>query len=303
MSDRVIPSTSSRRRGLRRQSWVVLLLSAPAFALMAVFLLWPTIQSVRFSAYDWNGLSAGEWVGLGNYRELFRDGLFRSVIANSLTLAVAGTVGAMAIGILWAYGIERRLPGWRAYRFLLFIPVIMPMTVSALLWNLLLDPTGPVNSVANDLGFDNPPLWLGDPDVAMWVVVCVAIWQASGFTMLIILGAMEDVPGELHDAGALDGAGSMRRLFSIVTPYIRGTIATLTIVQFVSLLKAFDLVFALTKGGPGNSTDIMGTYLVEKAFDEARYGYGSAVAVAMTVIMFTISFFLYRRLLGKDDAQ
>ena len=118
--------------------------------------------------------------------------------------------------------------------------------------------------------------------------------------MLLILGAMEDVPAELHDAASLDGANSLRRLVSIVVPYIRGTVATLTIVQFVGLLKAFDVVFALTKGGPGNSTQILGTYLLQKAFTESRYGYGSAVAVAMTVIMFALSFAFYRRLLGKD---
>src|SRR3712207_84596 len=122
----------------------------------------------------------------------------------------------MLIGLLWAYGIERRLPGWRAYRFLLFIPVIMPITVSALLWALLLDVQGPANELIGIFGVDLPPDWLGDYRIAPWVVVFVAIWQASGFTMLIILGAMEDVPAELHDAGSLDGASALRRLTSIV---------------------------------------------------------------------------------------
>jgi len=278
----------------------VLLLAVPALVLMGVFLAYPTVQSVRFSFYDWNGLTPGTWIGWDNYRQLLTDESFRAVMGHSLTLAVIGTVGSMGVGLLWAYGIDRRLPGWRAYRFLLFVPVVMPITVSALLWALMLDTFGPVNSVLAGLGIRTPPDWLGDHRIALWVVVVVAIWQASGFTMLIILGAMEDVPGELHDAASLDGANSFRRLVSIVVPYIRGTVATLTIVQFIGLLKAFDVVFALTKGGPGNSTQILGTYLLQKAFTESRYGYGSAVAVAMTVIMFALSFAFYRRLLGKD---
>jgi len=280
---------------------IVVLFSAPAFILMFIFLVYPTIQSVRFSFFDWNGLSPGTWVGLGNYRELFTDSLFRSVVGHSLLLAVAGTVGAVLIGLLWAYAVERRLPGWRSYRFLLFIPVVMPMTVSALLWALLLDTNGPLNTVLEQVGWALPPSWLGDYRFALWAVVFVSIWQASGFTMLILLNAMEDVPVELHEAASLDGARSLRRLVSIVVPYIRGTLGTLTVVQFVGLLKAFDLVFALTRGGPGNSTDILGTYLLQKAFTESRYGYGSAVAIAMTVILFVISLVLYTRLLGKDE--
>ncbi|WP_433062963.1 carbohydrate ABC transporter permease [Dactylosporangium sp. CS-033363] len=296
------PPRGPRRRGgaRRRPLLFATMFGLPAIALMAVFLVYPTIQSFRFSVYDWNGIGAATWVGLDNYRELLTDTLFRKVVGTSLILAVAGTAGSMLIGLLWAYGIERRLPGWRSYRFLLFVPVIMPTTISALLWALLLDVGGPVNQALGWIGVDVPPDWLGDFRVAPWVVVFVAVWQASGFTMLLILGAMEDVPAELHDAASLDGAGALRRLVSIVVPYIRGTLGTLTIVQFIGLLKAFDIVFALTQGGPGHATDVLGTYLVQKAFTEGRYGYGSAVAVAMTVIMLAISFVFYRRLLGKD---
>uniref|UniRef100_UPI0035C9D30E carbohydrate ABC transporter permease n=1 Tax=uncultured Amnibacterium sp. TaxID=1631851 RepID=UPI0035C9D30E len=177
----------------------------------------------------------------------------------------------------------------------------MPITISALLWALLLDTNGPVNTVLGFFGWALPPDWLGDYHIALGTVIFVAIWQASGFTMLLILGAMEDVPAELHDAASLDGATSLRRLVSIVLPHIRGTVATVTVVQFVGLLKAFDIVFALTKGGPGGSTDVFGTYLTQKAFAEGQYGYGSAIAVAMTVLLLVINFVIYRRLLGKED--
>ncbi|GAA3233141.1 carbohydrate ABC transporter permease [Dactylosporangium siamense] len=292
-----------RGRNVTRSLTRVLVFGAPAGLLMAVFLVYPIVQSFRFSVYDWDGISKATWIGLGNYQELVQDALFRKVVGNSLLLAVLGTIGSMVVGLLWAYGIERRLPGWRSYRFLLFIPVIMPITISALLWALLLDVQGPVNQAIGWFGVDLPPDWLGDYRVAPWVVIFVSIWQASGFTMLLILGAMEDVPAELHDAASLDGASALRRLVSIVVPYIRGTLGTLTIVQFIGLLKAFDIVFALTAGGPGNATDVLGTYLVQKAFAEGRYGYGSAVAVGMTVIMLVVSVVFYRRLLGKDEEQ
>lgn len=294
------PGVRSGRGGRVGRAVALLAFAAPAAALLVVFLVVPTVQSVRYSFYDWNGLSRATPVGFGNYTELLADSVFRSVLWHSLLLAVFGTLGSMVVGLLWAYGIERRLPGWRAYRFLLFVPVVMPITVSAVLWALLLDTGGPVNSLLGSIGLPQGD-FLGDFRVALWVVIAVAVWQSSGFAMLLILAAMEDVPQELHDAASLDGARSLRRLTSIVLPYIRGTVGTLAVVQFVGLLKAFDLVFALTRGGPGGSTDVLGTYLTQKAFNQGRYGYGSAVAVAMTVILLLINAVLYRRLLGRQE--
>jgi raffinose/stachyose/melibiose transport system permease protein len=280
---------------------MVFLFTAPALAFMAVFLLYPVIQNVRYSLYDWNGISKATYIGFANFREMVSDTLFRLVLKHTLELAVFGTAAAMAVGLLWAYGIERRLPGWRTYRFLLFIPVVMPITVSGVLWSLLLGTDGPVNIMLTDLGWKNPPVWLGDPKITLWVVIAVSVWQASGFTMLLILGGMEDVPRELHEAASLDGTSSLRRLRSIVIPHIRGTLAVLTVLQFISLLKAFDVVFAMTQGGPGNASDVMGTYLYEKSFVELRWGYGSAVAVVMTAVLFVLSFGLYQRLLRKES--
>jgi ABC-type sugar transport system permease subunit len=117
---------------------------------------------------------------------------------------------------------------------------------------------------------------------------------------LLTSGYQASLPAELHDAASLDGAHSLRRLVSIVVPDIRGTLGTLVVIQFIGLLKAFDIVFAMTRGGPGYSTDVLGVFLYQKAFRESEYGYGSAVAVAMTLIMFTLSFVFYKRLLGKD---
>jgi len=292
----------ARRRARRRSSVNAVLFTLPALILMAIFLVYPVVQNFRYSLTNWNGITAPSYVGLGNFRELFSDPLFRDVIKHTLQLAVFGTAASVTVGVLWAYGIERRLPGWRTYRFLLFLPVVIPITVSGLLWSLLLGPQGPVNVVLQDLGWKNPPVWLGDIRVTLWVVIAVSVWQAAGFTMLLVLGAMENIPREQHEAASLDGAGPLRRLVSIVLPNIRGTVAIVTVLQFISLLKAFDLVFAMTQGGPGNATDILGTYLYQESFAELRWGYGSAVAAVMTVLLFLLSFGLYRSLLRKETS-
>jgi ABC-type sugar transport system permease subunit len=296
-----LPAPPARRpRKRRRFSAAATLFTLPALALMAVFLVYPVIQNFRYSLTDWNGITSPVFTGMDNYRELISDTLFQDVIKHTLELAIFGTAASVTLGVLWAYGIDRRLPGWRTYRFMLFVPVVMPITVSGLLWSLLLGNQGPTNTIAQDLGWKNPPIWLGDIHVTLWVVIAVSVWQASGFTMLLVLGAMEDIPREQHEAASLDGASSLRRLVSIVLPNIRGTVAIVTVLQFVSLLKAFDLVFAMTQGGPGDSTDVLGTYLYEKAFGELAWGYGSAIAVTMTVLLFLLSFGLYRGLLRKE---
>jgi raffinose/stachyose/melibiose transport system permease protein len=292
----------ARRRARRRAGVNAILFTLPALVLMAIFLVYPVVQNFRYSLTSWNGITAPVYVGLANFRELFTDPLFRDVIKHTLQLAVFGTGASVAIGVLWAYGIERRLPGWRTYRFLLFVPVVIPITVSGLLWSLLLGSQGPTNAIAQDLGWKNPPVWLGDIHVTLWVVIAVSVWQAAGFTMLLVLGAMENIPREQHEAASLDGVGPLRRLIAIVLPNIRGTVAIVTVLQFISLLKAFDLVFAMTQGGPGNATDVLGTYLYQESFAELRWGYGSAVAVVMTVLLFLLSFGLYRSLLQKETS-
>jgi raffinose/stachyose/melibiose transport system permease protein len=299
---RAAPVPARRRRPRRRSSVNAILFTLPALVLMGVFLVYPVVENFRYSLTNWNGISASTFAGLANFRELFSDTLFRGVIKHTLQLAVFGTAASVAVGVLWAYGIERRLPGWRTYRFLLFVPVVIPITVSGLLWSLLLGPQGPVNVILQDIGWKNPPVWLGDIHVTLWVVIAVSVWQAAGFTMLLVLGAMEDIPREQHEAASLDGAGSLRRLVSIVLPNIRGTVSIVTVLQFISLLKAFDLVFAMTQGGPGNATDVLGTYLYQESFSELRWGYGSAVAVVMTVLLFLLSFGLYRGLLHKETS-
>lgn len=286
----------------RRARWNRSLFLLPALILMAVFLVYPVVINFRYSLTQWNGISAPAYTGFANYRELISDSLFRSVIGHTLELAVFGTAASVTAGVFWAYGIERRLPGWRTYRFLLFVPVVIPITVSGLLWSLLLGEEGPVNIILTDLGWKNPPVWLGDVHVTLWVVIAVSVWQAAGFTMLLILGAMEDIPREQHEAASLDGAGALRRLVSIVLPNIRGTVAIVTVLQFISLLKAFDLIFAMTGGGPGDATAVLGTYLYQKAFSELSWGYGSAIAVTMTVLLFGLSFGLYRSLLRKETS-
>jgi raffinose/stachyose/melibiose transport system permease protein len=298
-----LPAPPARRpRKHRRPTLVAILFMLPALILMAVFLVYPVVQNFRYSLTDWNGITSPVYVGLENYRQLISDALFKSVIKHTLELAIFGTAASVTIGVLWAYGIDRRLPGWRTYRFMLFVPVVMPITVSGLLWSLLLGNQGPTNSIAQDLGWKHPPVWLGDIHVTLWVVIAVSVWQASGFTMLLVLGSMEDIPREQHEAASLDGASSLRRLVSIVLPNIRGTVAVVTVLQFVSLLKAFDLVFAMTQGRPGDSTDVLGTYLYEKSFGELLWGYGSAIAVTMTVLLFLLSFGLYRSLLRKETS-
>ena len=128
--------------------------------------------------------------------------------------------------------------------------------------------------------------WLGDSSIALWVLIALTIWQYCGFPMIVLLAAMEGIPQDVHEAATLDGANEAQRLRRITLPLIRPVLLGLCVLQTIFALKVFDLVWVMTRGGPGQSTDVLGTFLFDEAFFKRKYGYASAVAVAMFVIIF-----------------
>jgi ABC-type sugar transport system permease subunit len=173
---------------------------------------------------------------------------------------------------------------------------MMSSTVVGLLWGRLLDPTfGPINSLLKALGWAQPPVWLGDPNLALFPIIAVSIWQYAGFPMIIFLAAIENIPAEIHDAATLDGVTWWQRTLQIILPLVMNVVAVVVMLQLIFSFKVFDIVWAMTTGGPGNASSVLGVYLYRIAFEYTQFGYGSAVAVMMFLIIFTMSL-IYLRL-------
>ena len=272
------------------QARLGILFLLPAFSLIAIFIAYPLFRSLYLSLFEWNGLSKPDFVGLENFKYLLQDKSFYKALWNTIIFAVVTTVGIVGLGFFLAVAIERRVRGWAYFKFIYFLPVILSMTVVGMLWGQLYDPTyGAINLFLSALGMKNPPFWLGDPDIALYAIAAITIWQYGGFAMIILLAAMENIPPDIHDATTIDGVSGWKRIRHIIFPLVKPVMAVVIMLQVIASMKIFDIVWVMTRGGPGEATSVLGIYLYKTAFTFRQFGYGSAIAVAMTVIIFTLS--------------
>ena len=276
---------------------------APAFLLLIIFIAYPLVRSLVLSLYEWNGITQPKFVGLANFRLLFQDKTMLKAVYNTFAFSILTTAGTVIIGFLLAVAIERRVKGWAFFKVIYFLPVMMSMTVVGLLWGQLFDPTfGPINTVLKALGVAKPPVWMGDPGVALYAIIGVTIWQYSGFPMIVFLAAMENIPLDIHDAATIDGVGVWQRITRIIFPMIKHVVAVIIMLQIIFSLKVFDVIWVMTQGGPGEATTVLGIYLYRNGFIYTYFGYASAVAVVMTVIIFSVSM-IYQRFIRPEVVE
>ncbi len=289
------------RKGVRDHLLWYLFLT-PAVALIVGFMVVPILQSLSLVLYRWNGVKPRQYVGLDNVVALFDDRFFVGALSHTFAFAIVTTAGTVGLGLLLAVAISRQVPGSSLYRVLFFLPVMVPITVVGALWVRLLEPNfGLLNTVLRSVGLDGvAKSWLGDSSIALWVLIGVTIWQYSGFPMIVLLAAIEQIPDEVHEAVTLDGASEAQRLRHITLPLIRPVLIGISVLQVIFSLKVFDLVWVMTRGGPGQSTDVLGTFLFNEAFFRGKFGYASAVAVAMFVIIFAVTY-VYQRMARVED--
>jgi ABC-type sugar transport system permease subunit len=273
-----------------RKNAIAYVFLAPAFILMAIFLVYPVVQSLILSFYEWNGIAPREYVGLENFERLIEDDVLYLAIRNNVIFSVFTTFGTVGLGFLLALAIERRVKGWRVFKVAYFLPVMVSGTVVGLLWEKLLDPTfGAVNIFLGWLGVQNPPAWLGDPVFAMVALIIVTIWQYAGFPMIIFLAAIENIPQDIHDAATIDGVNTWQRALRIILPLVSNVTVTIILLQLIFSFKVFDIVWTMTQGGPGEATNVLAVYLYRTAFRFTEFGYGAAISVVMFLIIFLMS--------------
>lgn len=287
---RTAPTGVGRRRHRRRLAppwWFTL----PALVLFAFVVLIPSVRGVHYAFTDWDGLNPDfSYIGLGNFRELTRDPDARQAIGNTLLIAVAITVIQNGFGLLLALGVNTAIKSRNVLRVFLFAPAVVTPIVTAYLWRNLLGPEGAVNSLLGAVGLDSwQGDWLGDPDLALWAVVAVIVWQYGGYSMVIFLAGLQSIPREIYEAAAIDGAGPVRRFWSVTRPLLAPAFTINLMLSIIGGIKLFDQVWALTGGGPGHATDTLSTLIYKDAFTLGEFGYSIALAVVLTVIVATVS--------------
>lgn len=276
-----------------RAAWLFL---APSLFLFVMFVALPVLAAFGISFTNWDLFTAPHFTGFQNYGDLiFHDVLFRKVLVNTL-LYVGGTVPLqmlLALGI--ALLLNRGVWGETVLRIIYFLPVVSSTVAVALVWSWIFNSNfGVLNALLSALGVQQPPVWLGSTHTALFALVIVAIWQGLGYSMVLFLAGLQNIPQDVYEAGALDGAVGWKKHLHLTFPLLSPTTFFVTVVSLIGSFQVFDLAFVMTKGGPANATNTIVYYVYQNAFEFYRMGYASAAAMILFAIVLLITLFQYR---------
>ena len=274
------------------------LMVAPAMAVFGVFILYPIFYMIYLSFFDWNLIGEMKYIGMENYTDMLSDKDFWQVLGNSVYYMVMVVIFQMILSLLLAAYLNRNTRVNRILQSIAFTPYITSMVSVAFIWMWLMDSDyGLLNYLLSLIGL-GPVGWLSDPKVAMNSLVLVSVWKGLGYNTIIIISAMQSVPGYLYEAAALDKTPRWKAFWKITLPMISPTLFFLALMNIIAALKVFETVNIMTQGGPMNSTNTLVYNIYQYGFDYFKIGYASALGVALMVV---IGFFtlIYFRVLSK----
>lgn len=280
--------TRDRRRASRVPPVVLAIVLVP-FLIEAVGVFWPAIQGVTLSFFHWNGIAPAEPVGLQNYTNLPGDPIFRTALKNTAIWIVLfggiSFVGGLATALLFQS--ERR--GVGIYRTALFLPIVFSLVVTSLIWTAFFQPTGVLNVALRSVGLESwTHVWLGDSRTALYAVIVAALWREIGYVMVLFIAGLKALDQSVAEASRVDGASRWQRLRFITFPQLRSVNLVVLSVLVIDSLRSFDIVWAMTKGGPYHSTELLSTYMYSTAFQSRALGYASAIAVVIFLLALAV---------------
>ncbi len=271
-------------------------LIGPAILYLTIFSIFPLVYSLGISFFEFNQVK-NKWIfqGLGNYKLIFTDPIFWKALANTAVMTGVGLFFQVVIGIGLAIFFGQRLRGGKFVRALLIIPMILNPVVVGLMWRALLNPQwGLINWGLGLVGIHRPPIWVSDPNWAIWTLIFVDIWQWTPFIFVVVFARYQALPQDVFESARVDGANSRQIFRSITLPLLSSAIIFAAIFRGIDSFRTFDLVYGLTFGGPGRATTNLSFYSFENGFVYYRYGFSAAIAYVMVLIA-TIGFTLLLR--------
>ena len=271
------------------QGYILLL---PAVAVYALFALYPMIDVFVLSFSEWNGLSPNKvFVGFENYRSVMQDDpVFWGAFRNTLVWTALAVTIPNLIGFGLALALNQNIAGRSSLRIAFYLPVIIAPIAVATIWRWMYDPFfGLFNGLLTSWHLQGWVLdWLGSKKVALWSLFAAHVWQSVGFSMVLFLAGLQGVSATLMEAARIDGAGRYRVFRHVTLPALRATIAIVIVLSLINSLKAFDIVYGMTGGGPAQSTQMLAMWAYTQAMQLGSFGKGSAISVILLLITLTI---------------
>lgn len=272
----------------------------PAILIYSVFFVVPAVIGFYYSFTDWrlDRLDI-RFIGWENFSKIFSDKTLTLALKNTVIFAVATVVGKNVIGILLAVALNMRLKTKNLLRALFYSPSILSILVISILFTPMLRTEGTINQMFEALGLHSlSQAWLTNPQLVIWTIAVVSIWQSAGFQMAIYLAGLQSISQEYYEAARIDGASSWKSFFKITLPLLLPAININLMLTLIGGLKVFSEVYVMTGGGPGNASQVVGT-IIMRAFGEGNWGLGTAVNtllfVAVTIIAIPLLIFMRRK--------
>ena len=265
---------------------VLLLYILPAALIYAVFFIYPFIQTLYYSFFQWDGIFAPIFNGLKNYTELIKDRVFQESIVRVVKWAFLAGILQSSLGLALAFLLRGKARANAFFRSAYFVPVVISSAAICVMFTVMYDKDiGLINAFLDLIGLGGlKRVWLGDRSVAFYATIAVPIWQAMGLFIIIMFSGLQSIPEELYEAAQIDGASSFDLFLRITVPLMLPIIQICVVLSVSNSFKNFDYIYMLTGGGPVNSTQVPATFMYNRAFMGMQYGVGTAVAVIICVL-------------------
>ncbi|MGX4293712.1 carbohydrate ABC transporter permease [Bacillus velezensis] len=276
-----------------RKRFIPYLFLAPALIFL-LFVYIPIIENVFFSLFEWSSFQPEKtFIGLKNYIDLFHDPVFFTALRNNVLYAVISLICQVGGGLILAAVLEDKLVRkWSPFfRTVFFLPVVISMTVIALLFDFIYNPEiGLLNQLLEAVGLDElTRAWLGDENTAMLSVIFVSQWQSVGYIAMLYIVSIQSIPAELYESAQLDGAGKIQQFFHITVPQTKEMSFVAVVMTLTGAFTVFNEPYILTGGGPGNASEVLSTFLYKSAFTKDMMGYASAIATVVLLLTLALS--------------
>ncbi|MEU8358472.1 sugar ABC transporter permease [Nonomuraea sp. NPDC048882] len=273
---------------------------SPTVLLIVVLMVVPIVMVISYSFQDNVIVQENPvFAGFANYTKVLTDPDFLAALQNTAIFITVSTVAHLVLGLAFAMMLNTQLLGGvtkAVFRIVYILPWLFTIAVIAVIWRLLLDPSGVVNYVLHTLGLIQEGVnWLGDPAKALWAITFVNIWSGYPFFMISLLAALQGIPGHLYEAAAMDGANWFQRFTHVTLPQLRPVIVSMGVLDLIWTSQQFALIWMTTGGGPLHATEMLSTYTYKQAFSEYEFATASAAAVIVLLLTMILAFFYVRQ--------